>query len=200
MELIVRFDYGSIVPWVRRANQVLLLTAGPDTLELTATVAVASENMKSGATFCLGAGDRHSFALNYRHSHEQILPAVDVAAALALTETAWRDWSDRCTYQGRWREPVMRSLITLKALTYKPTGGIVAAPTTSLPEHLGGIRNWDYRYCWLRDATFTLNSLGLPAIEWVKIDHFSLKAWATCRSGPSSEGIPRRAARRIGAG
>ena len=200
MELIVRFDYGSIVPWVRRANQVLLLTAGPDTLELAATVAVASENMKSGATFCLGAGDRHAFALNYRHSHEQILPAVDVAAALALTETAWRDWSNRCTYQGRWREPVMRSLITLKALTYKPTGGIVAAPTTSLPEHLGGIRNWDYRYCWLRDATFTLNSLGLPAIEWVKIDHFSLKAWATCRSGPSSEGIPRRAARRIGAG
>jgi len=171
MELIVRFDYGSIVPWVRRANQVLLLTAGPDTLELAATVAVASENMKSGATFCLGAGDRHSFALNYRHSHEQILPAVDVAAALALTETAWRDWSDRCTYQGRWREPVMRSLITLKALTYKPTGGIVAAPTTSLPEHLGGIRNWDYRYCWLRDATFTLNSLLLAgyndeAVAW----------------------------------
>jgi GH15 family glucan-1,4-alpha-glucosidase len=171
MELIVRFDYGSIVPWVRRANQVLLLTAGPDTLELAATVAVASENMKSGATFCLGAGDRHAFALNYRHSHEQILPAVDVAAALALTETAWRDWSNRCTYQGRWREPVMRSLITLKALTYKPTGGIVAAPTTSLPEHLGGIRNWDYRYCWLRDATFTLNSLLLAgyndeAVAW----------------------------------
>ena len=171
MELIVRFDYGSIVPWVRRAGNALLLTAGPDTLELTATVEIAPENMRSVAAFCVGAGDRHSFALNYRPSHLAIQPGVDAEATLAETETAWRAWSDRCTYQGQWREPVMRSLITLKALTYKPTGGIVAAPTTSLPEHPGGVRNWDYRYCWLRDATFTLNALLLAgykeeAVAW----------------------------------
>jgi GH15 family glucan-1,4-alpha-glucosidase len=165
MELIVRFDYGSIVPWVRRADKVLLLTAGPDTLELVATVEVAPENMKSVATFCIGAGDQHSFSLNYRPSHEAIQPGVDADAALAETDALWRDWSDRCTYQGRWHGPVTRSLITLKALTYKPTGGIVAAPTTSLPEHLGGVRNWDYRYCWLRDATFTLNSLLLAGYQ-----------------------------------
>jgi GH15 family glucan-1,4-alpha-glucosidase len=171
MELIVRFDYGSIVPWVRRAGKALLFTAGPDTLELTATVAIAPQNMKSVATFCVAAGDRHSFALNYRPSHEVIQPGVDVDAALAATESLWRDWSARCTYRGQWREPVLRSLITLKALTYKPTGGIVAAATTSLPEHPGGVRNWDYRYCWLRDATFTLNALLLAgykeeAVAW----------------------------------
>ena len=165
MELIARFDYGSIVPWVRRAGKVLLLTAGPDTLELVATVEIAPENMKSAATFCVGAGDRHSFSLNYRPSHEPVEPGVDAEAALAETDASWRDWSDRCTYQGRWRVEVTRSLITLKALTYKPTGGIVAAPTTSLPEHLGGVRNWDYRYCWLRDATFTLNSLLLAGYQ-----------------------------------
>jgi GH15 family glucan-1,4-alpha-glucosidase len=171
MELIVRFDYGSIVPWVRRAEKVLLLTAGPDTLELTASVEIAPENLKSVASFSLGAGDRHSFSLNYRPSHLAIQPGVDTEATLTETETAWRNWSDRCNYHGIWHEPVMRSLITLKALTYKPTGGIVAAPTTSLPEHLGGVRNWDYRYCWLRDATFTLNALLLTgyqeeAIAW----------------------------------
>jgi GH15 family glucan-1,4-alpha-glucosidase len=171
MELIVRFDYGSIVPWVRRSGDVLLLTAGPDTLELRATVAVAPENMKSVATFCVDAGERHSFALNYRPSHEDVQPSVDTEASLAETETEWRDWSDRCTYRGQWREAVLRSLITLKALTYKPTGGMVAAPTTSLPEHPGGVRNWDYRYCWLRDATFALNALLLAgyndeAVAW----------------------------------
>jgi GH15 family glucan-1,4-alpha-glucosidase len=165
MELIVRFDYGSIVPWVRRAEHALLLTAGPDTLELTATVEVEPENMKSVAAFCVGTGDRHSFALNYRPSHLPIQSGVNAEASLAETETAWREWSDRCSYQGQWREPVMRSLITLKALTYKPSGGIVAAPTTSLPEHLGGVRNWDYRYCWLRDATFTLNALLLAGYQ-----------------------------------
>jgi GH15 family glucan-1,4-alpha-glucosidase len=171
MELIVRFDYGSIVPWVRRAEKVLLITAGPDTLELTASVEIAPENMKSVASFTLGAGDRHSFSLNYRPSHLAIQPGVDAEETLTETDTAWRSWSDRCNYHGTWHEPVMRSLITLKALTYKPTGGIVAAPTTSLPEHLGGVRNWDYRYCWLRDATFTLNALLLTgyqeeAIAW----------------------------------
>jgi GH15 family glucan-1,4-alpha-glucosidase len=171
MELIARFDYGSIVPWVRRAGDVLLLTAGPDTLELSATAIVEPDNMKSVAAFGVEAGDRHAFALNYRPSHEAVQPGVDAEASLAETETAWRGWSDRCTYRGQWRAPVLRSLITLKALTFKPTGGMVAAPTTSLPEQPGGVRNWDYRYCWLRDATFTLNALLLAgyqeeAIAW----------------------------------
>jgi GH15 family glucan-1,4-alpha-glucosidase len=165
MELVVRFDYGSIVPWVRRAEHALLLTAGPDTLELTATVEVEPENMKSVAALCVGPGDRHSFALNYRPSHLPIQSGVNAEASLTETESVWREWSDRCGYEGQWREPVMRSLITLKALTYKPTGGIVAAPTTSLPEHPGGVRNWDYRYCWLRDATFTLNALLLAGYQ-----------------------------------
>jgi GH15 family glucan-1,4-alpha-glucosidase len=161
MELIVRFDYGSIVPWVRRAGDVLLLTAGPDTLELTASVDIKPENMKSVAEFALGAGERQWFALNYRASHLDTLPGVDTQASLAKTESLWHHWCSRCSYQGQWGEPVLRSLITLKALTYKPSGGMVAAPTTSLPEHLGSVRNWDYRYCWLRDATFTLNALLL---------------------------------------
>jgi GH15 family glucan-1,4-alpha-glucosidase len=165
MELVARFDYGSIVPWVRRAEHALLLTAGPDTLELTATVEVEPENMKSVAALCVGPGDRHSFALNYRPSHLPIQSGVNAEASLTETESVWREWSDRCGYEGQWREPVMRSLITLKALTYKPTGGIVAAPTTSLPEHPGGVRNWDYRYCWLRDATFTLNALLLAGYQ-----------------------------------
>jgi GH15 family glucan-1,4-alpha-glucosidase len=171
MELIVRFDYGSIVPWVRRAGNILLMTAGPDTLELSASVEIESGNMKSLASFTVAAGERHSFSLNYRPSHEAIQSAADAEASLAHSHTAWRTWSGQCTYQGRWREPVLRSLITLKALTYKPTGGIIAAPTTSLPEFPGGVRNWDYRYCWLRDATFTLNALLLAgyqeeAVEW----------------------------------
>jgi GH15 family glucan-1,4-alpha-glucosidase len=171
MELIVRFDYGSILPWVRRTRDVLLITAGPDTLELTASVPVQGENMKTIAEFRVAPGECQTFALNYRPSHLPIQPAFDVQRAVAETETRWRDWSGRCTYRGRWRDPVVRSLITLKALTYTPTGGMVAAPTTSLPEHPGGVRNWDYRYCWLRDATFTLNALLLAgydeeAVSW----------------------------------
>jgi GH15 family glucan-1,4-alpha-glucosidase len=161
MELIVRFDYGSIVPWVHRTGDMLLITAGPDTLELAASVAVEGENMKSVAEFSVSAGERESFVLNYRPSHIDTQPAIDAERALIDTEGAWREWFDRCTYRGRWGDSVARSLITLKALTYKPTGGLIAAPTTSLPERLGGIRNWDYRYCWLRDATFTLNALLL---------------------------------------
>jgi GH15 family glucan-1,4-alpha-glucosidase len=121
--------------------------------------------MKSVATLCIGAGEKHSFSLNYRPSHEATQPALDADAALAETDASWRSWSDRGSYQGRWRGPVTRSLITLKALTYKPTGGIVAAPTTSLPEQPGGVRNWDYRYCRIRDATFTLNSLLLAGYQ-----------------------------------
>jgi GH15 family glucan-1,4-alpha-glucosidase len=161
MELIVRFDYGSVVPWVRRTAGILLMTAGPDALELAATVDVAGENMKSVAEFRVSQGERQSFILNYRPSHFKRLDPIDASSALRETEAHWHEWGGRCTYRGRWRNEVLRSLITLKALTYEPTGGLVAAPTTSLPERLGGVRNWDYRYCWLRDATFTLNALLL---------------------------------------
>jgi GH15 family glucan-1,4-alpha-glucosidase len=165
MELRVRFDYGSIVPWAHRSGEILLLTAGPDTVELASSVAVEGENLKTVAQFCVSAGERESFVLNYRPSHADTRPAVDADQELIETERQWREWSGRCTYQGRWRDSVLRSLITLKALTYKPTGGLIAAPTTSLPEWPGGVRNWDYRYCWLRDATFTLNALLLAGYE-----------------------------------
>ncbi len=161
MELVLRFDYGSIVPWVRRVDDTLLATAGPDTVELHTPVETRGEHMKTLASFEVGVGERVPFVINYRPSHTDIQPAIDAEQAVADTEEHWRLWSDRSTYQGRWREPVMRSLITLKALTYQPSGGIVAAPTTSLPEQRGGVRNWDYRFCWLRDATFTLNALLL---------------------------------------
>lgn len=171
MELVIRFDYGSIVPWVRRSGDTLVATAGPDALELHTGVATHGENMKTVAEFHVSKGERTPFALNYRPSHEATQQADEPEQVLAATENGWRQWSRRCTYQGRWRDAVVRSLITLKALTYAPTGGIVAAPTTSLPEQRGGVRNWDYRYCWLRDATFTLNALLLAgyheeAVAW----------------------------------
>jgi GH15 family glucan-1,4-alpha-glucosidase len=165
MQLIVRFDYGAIVPWAHRSGGVLLFTAGPDTLELAASVAIEGKNQKSVADFSVEAGERETFVLNYRPSHLDTESTIDAGLALRQTEDAWREWSGRCTYQGRWADAVARSLITLKALTYKPTGGLIAAPTTSLPELPGGVRNWDYRYCWLRDATFTLNALLLAGYE-----------------------------------
>ncbi|HEY0746056.1 MAG TPA: glycoside hydrolase family 15 protein [Steroidobacteraceae bacterium] len=161
MELIVRFDYGSIVPWVRRAGKLLLITAGPDTLEFSSSVPYLGENMKTVAEFSLSKGGRESFVLNYRPSHFEMQAPVSAQKALKRTAARWHKWSARCRYQGRWRAPVLRSLITLKGLTYHPTGGMVAAPTTSLPEQIGSVRNWDYRYCWLRDSTFMLNVLLL---------------------------------------
>jgi GH15 family glucan-1,4-alpha-glucosidase len=165
MELIVRFDYGSIVPWVRRVEDLLVLTAGPDTLELSASVDVKGQNLMTVAQFSVRAGQRESFVLNYRPSHFRTHSHLDPAKALKRTMSHWQKWSARCRYSGRWRAAVYRSLITLKALSYKPTGGLVAAPTTSLPERLGSVRNWDYRYCWLRDATFTLNALLLAGFN-----------------------------------
>jgi len=171
MELVVRFDYGTTIPWVRRSGLGLLMTAGPDTLELTGSLAVSGENMKTVAEFTVNAGQRESFDLNYRPSYHETRGAADAEQELRNTRERWHLWSERCQYRGRWRPAVVRSLITLKALTFKPTGGIVAAPTTSLPEMPGGVRNWDYRYCWLRDATFTLNALLLAgytkeATDW----------------------------------
>ncbi len=165
MELVIRFDYGSVVPWVRRTHHSLLATAGPDTLELHTPVVTHGKDMTTVAEFTVDAGQRIPFVLNYHLSYEAAPPILDAEQALASTEREWHQWSDRTTYQGAWRDAVMRSLITLKALIYAPSGGIIAAPTTSLPEQPGGIRNWDYRFCWLRDATFTLNALLLAGYQ-----------------------------------
>jgi GH15 family glucan-1,4-alpha-glucosidase len=159
MELIIRTDYGSIVPWVRHIEGGIRAVAGPDTLLIRTPVAMHGENLTTVAEFSVSAGQRIPFTLMWHESHHASTPPFDAEETVRSTEEWWREWSDRCTYQGQYREAVLRSLITLKALTYAPTGGIVAAPTTSLPEKLGGVRNWDYRYCWLRDATFTLLTL-----------------------------------------
>jgi GH15 family glucan-1,4-alpha-glucosidase len=159
MELIIRFDYGSIVPWVRRVDGHLRAIAGPDALSLWTRAATYGKGLTTRSEFVVHAGEQIPFLLMWHPSHQTSPPSFDAIAALDDTERWWRDWSSRCTYRGPWRDQVVRSLITLKALTYAPTGGIVAAPTTSLPEKLGGVRNWDYRYCWLRDATYALYAL-----------------------------------------
>jgi len=159
MEAAFRFDYGRIVPWVRRRDYGLSAIAGPDAIELRTPVEMHGENFTTVANFSVGEGERIPFTLTWYPSHRPEPDERSATQMLDETETSWREWSALCTVTGPWREQVMRSLITLKALTYSPTGGIVAAPTTSLPEKIGGVRNWDYRYCWLRDATFTLYSL-----------------------------------------
>jgi GH15 family glucan-1,4-alpha-glucosidase len=162
MDLAIRFDYGHIVPWVRRLRDGSGITAvaGPDALCLRTPVPTTGHNMRHSAEFTVRGGDQVPFVLTWYRSHRPP-PSSSVKAVDAVAETDrwWARWTARSTYDGRWRDAVERSVITLKALTYAPTGGIVAAVTTSLPESLGGVRNWDYRYCWLRDATFTLYSL-----------------------------------------
>lgn len=159
MELVIRFDYGSFVPWVRRTERGILAIAGPDGLLLDADVECHGEDLRTVADFSVQKGERRHFALTWFHSATEPPPVVDAERALEETEGFWREWSARSTHHGRYEEAVTRSLLTLKALTYAPTGGIIAAPTTSLPEFIGGTRNWDYRCCWLRDATFVLYSL-----------------------------------------
>jgi len=158
MELVLRFDYGFSIPWVSRLKDDSGIKAivGPDTAVLRTPVELRGENMHTVAEFTVSPGERVPFSLAYSPSHLRIPPARDPHTALARTENHWLEWSARGTVEGKYAEPIRRSLITLKALAYEPTGGIVAAPTTSLPEQLGGTRNWDYRYCWLRDATITL--------------------------------------------
>lgn len=158
-KLIIRFDYGLTIPWVQRSNEGLTAVAGPNALVLRADVPTYGEDLSTVARFSVGEGERKSFILTWYPSHELPPSPINSWHSLIETENYWRKWAARCTYKGEWRDAVVRSLLTLKALTYAPTGGIVAAPTTSLPEKLGGIRNWDYRCCWLRDATFTLYSL-----------------------------------------
>ncbi|WP_046863999.1 glycoside hydrolase family 15 protein [Microvirga massiliensis] len=156
-DLVLRFDYGRTIPWVTRIDDATLhAVAGPDSLTLKAPVELHGEDMHTKGRFTVGAGERLAFSLMHAPSHLDRPVAGDPQEALRDTETFWTEFSSRCPNVGAWTEDVRRSLITLKALTYKPTGGIVAAPTTSLPERIGGERNWDYRYCWLRDATLTL--------------------------------------------
>ncbi len=156
MELTPRFDYGSVVPWVRRLDGTVSLVAGPDALALICGSDVRCEESSAVMDFEIGAGESREFIMVWHPSHLEAPRMGTAAETLAMTEEYWREWCRPCCYEGEWEELVKRSLITLKALTYGPTGGVVAAPTTSLPEEIGGVRNWDYRYCWVRDATFTL--------------------------------------------
>jgi len=159
-ELAARFNYGASVPWVNKLDDGSMnAIAGPERVLLRTPVALYGEDLRTVGEFAIEAGQSIPFVLSYGASFQSPPPAIDAFDALARTEAFWRQWSDRCPDVGPWTESVKRSLITLKALTYAPTGGIVAAATTSLPERLGGVRNWDYRYCWLRDATFTLLAL-----------------------------------------
>jgi len=161
MQLVIRFGFGADVPWVRKSDDGagLLAICGPDMTVLRTPVETRGEDLTTIADFWVSEGETVPFVLTYGPSHLPVPAPIDALLALQETETFWNEWSSRCTYDGEQRELVLRSLITLKALTYAPTGGIVAAPTTSLPEKLGGTRNWDYRFCWLRDATFTLLAL-----------------------------------------
>src|SRR6202140_1880010 len=158
-ELAIRFDYGSVVPWVRRTDDGISAIAGPDMIRLRSEVPLRGEDMKTVSEFTVAKGQQVPFNLTWYPSHQEEPARLDVNSAIQKTEKWWREWSDCCAYQGQWRDAVVRSLITLKGLTFLPTGGIVAAPTTSLPELIGGVRNWDYRFCWVRDATLTLQSL-----------------------------------------
>jgi GH15 family glucan-1,4-alpha-glucosidase len=155
-ELIIRYDYGRIVPWVRRVDDARVAIAGPDGLCLRTPAPVRGEHMKTVSEFTIKPGQRVPFVLTWFPSHEDPPRSIDAEAALADTETFWLAWARGNRHMGDYHDEVGQSLLVLKALTYAPTGGIVAAPTTSLPERVGGVRNWDYRFCWLRDATLTL--------------------------------------------
>ncbi|MFJ8488495.1 glycoside hydrolase family 15 protein [Streptomyces sp. NPDC094038] len=159
--LRLRFDYGSVIPWMRRSGGHRVAVAGPDSVWLRSEPSVRTwgEDFGTHSEFTVAEGERVAFVLTWHPSHQQRPPLVDPYEALRSSVTDWRRWTARCTYDGPHRDTVVRSLITLKALSYAPTGGIVAAATSSLPEELGGVRNWDYRFCWLRDSTLTLGAL-----------------------------------------
>jgi GH15 family glucan-1,4-alpha-glucosidase len=159
MRLAIRLDYGAVVPWVRRRGDALLAVAGPDALALHTPAELRGEDMQTRASFRVREGDRVPFVLTWFPSHHDRPAAVDPEVALAETVEYWHQWSSRFEHDGPLRDEILSSLVVLKALTYEPTGGLVAAATTSLPEDIGGVRNWDYRYCWLRDATLTLLAL-----------------------------------------
>lgn len=171
MDLCIRFAYGSLIPWVRRTKTGLTAVGGLDLLELQTPVELRGENFHTTAEFTVAAGEEVPFVLRWQPSFHPVRHPGDAIETVVDTGSWWREWSSRCAYQGPYRDAVLRSLITLKALTYRPSGGLLAAPTTSLPELPGGVRNWDYRFCWLRDATFALYALMLggyleEAREW----------------------------------
>jgi GH15 family glucan-1,4-alpha-glucosidase len=180
MQLIARFDYGSLVPWVERTADGILALGGANALHLSTTVKTRGEDLTTVASFSVREGARERFSLMWFPSYLEAPEVEDPDSALARTDAYWRDWSSRSTYTGEWRDPVMRSLITLKALTDQMTGAIVAAPTTSLPEDLGGSRNWDYRFCWLRDSVLTLDALleGGYSDEALAFGRWALRAGA----------------------
>jgi GH15 family glucan-1,4-alpha-glucosidase len=159
MELLVRPEYGTIVPWVERATDGAVATAGPDTFQLSTPVPLEVADGTVAAEFEAREGARERFALLWHHSYAEAPPVEDADSALARTEAWWQEWSGRCRYDGPYREQVLTSLIALKAMTSETTGAVIAAPTTSLPEEIGGVRNWDYRYCWLRDSVLALEAL-----------------------------------------
>jgi GH15 family glucan-1,4-alpha-glucosidase len=160
-ELVLRFDYGISVPWVTRLHDGhgIRAVSGPDHMAVRSGVPLYAKDLTTRAEFTVSEGERVRFSMGHGPSHLALPEAPDPDAALLEAETHWNEWSDRCTYRGRWQAEVRRSLLTLKALTHQPTGGIAAAVTTSLPEFIGGVRNWDYRFCWPRDASFTLLAL-----------------------------------------
>ena len=156
-ELVIRFDYGITIPWMRKIDaKTHTAVAGPHLLTLRTQAELQGKNMHSVAAFTVRKDERMPFVMRYSRSHRPMAAVVDADIALEETQKYWADWSGKCQVRGKYRGQIMRSLLTLKGLSYAPTGGIVAAVTTSLPEKIGGTRNWDYRYCWLRDATFTL--------------------------------------------
>jgi GH15 family glucan-1,4-alpha-glucosidase len=173
MELVMRFGYGAITPWVRRLDGALLATSGPDSLELRTPVTIEGRDFRTMADFTVSEGQRVPFVMTWFPSHETHPLSIDPEAALGAAERYWQAWVDHCAYDGRWADDVRSSLVMLKALTYAPTGGMVAAATTSLPEEIGGVRNWDFRYCWVRDATFTLYAFLLAGY------HDEARAWRT---------------------
>jgi GH15 family glucan-1,4-alpha-glucosidase len=159
MDLTIRFDYGSIVPWVVAIERGISAAAGPDMVCCRSDVPMRGERLSTIAEFVVSRGDEVPFSFTWSPTHGSLPEESDWRKSLGETEKWWRDWVEGCTYHGEWRDAVVRSLITLKSLTYPPTGAMVAAPTTSLPERIGGKRNWDYRFCWIRDATFTVYAL-----------------------------------------
>ena len=173
-QMRVRFDYGRIVPWIHRAAGTVVAVAGPDALALYADVPLRGEDLSTVAEFSVGPGEQVAFEMAYFPSYATQPGPSDVATALRRADAFWREWARTCRYDGPWRDGVVRSLLTLKALTDARTGAVLAAPTTSLPEEIGGVRNWDYRYCWLRDATFVLVALLNAGYEE---EAFAWRAW-----------------------
>lgn len=170
-EIILRFDYGKIIPWVNRHGSGILAVAAPHAVLVQAPIPMKGEDLKTVGEFTVSAGQTITFNLVRFPSHERKPEPLDPARALAETRSWWSNWSGRCRYEGRWRDAVIRSLIVIKALSFSPTGGFVAAPTTSLPEIVSGSRNWDYRFCWPRDATFTFYALQMCGY------HHEAEAW-----------------------